>query len=107
MSVFGTSLARKAVFVHIMINMWYQFSGADLFFGKRRIFVFIFRRLMELGQQQLICVCILMIDNCSQSLRASAQQSRFICPEPVHSCPEVKPKLLVNEILATKKRSVN
>ena len=58
---------------------------------------------MELGQQQLICVCILMIDNCSQSLRASAQQSRFICPEPVHSCPEVKPKLLVNEILATKK----
>merc|ERR1719362_1384038 len=105
MSVFGTSLARKEVFVHIMINMWYQFSGADLFFGKRRIFVFIFSRLMEWGQQQLICVCILMIDNCSQSLRASSQQSRFICPKPVHSCPEAKPKLselyivLVNEIL--------
>ena len=45
MSVFGTSLERKDVFVHIMINMWYQFSkGPIYFFEKEEDFVFIFTK---------------------------------------------------------------
>ena len=49
MSVFGTSLARKEVFVHIMINMWYQFSGADLFFGKKKDICFYFLKIDGVG----------------------------------------------------------
>ena len=45
MSVFGTSLERKDVFVHIMINMWYQFSkGPIYFFEKEEDFVFFYQR---------------------------------------------------------------
>ena len=76
-----------------MINMWYQFSGADLFFGKRRIFVFIFSRLMEWGQQQLICVCILMIDN--SALKAS---------EPHHNKADL---FVLSQFTAVLKQSQN
>ena len=45
MSVFGTSLKRKDVFVHIMINMWYQFSKGPIYFlEKEEDFVFIFTK---------------------------------------------------------------
>ena len=45
MSVFGTSLERKDVFVHIMINMWYQFSKGPIYFlEKEGDFVFIFTK---------------------------------------------------------------